>query len=142
MHNSSSNNSINWLKKSDLRPTRQRLAVAEALIGDGNDRHVTAESLFSSVNQNGEAKSLATIYNTLNTFRDAGLLTEVVVDPHKSYFCTRVDDHPHFYWEDKGLLTDAPNDKLQMTGIPEAPEGAEISKVDVVIRLREKQPKI
>ena len=100
MNNSSEINTINWLKKSNLRPTRQRLAVAEALVGDGNDRHVTAESLFSSVNKNGEAISLATVYNTLNTFRDAGLLTEVVVDPHKSYFCTRVDDHPHFYWED------------------------------------------
>jgi len=50
------------------------LAVAEALIGDGNDRHVTAESLFSSVSKDGEAISLATVYNTLNTFRDAGLL--------------------------------------------------------------------
>ena len=88
MNNDSSNNSINWLKKSNLRPTRQRIAIAEALVGDGNDRHVTAESLFSSVNENGEVISLATIYNTLNTFRDAGLLTEVVVDPHKSYFCT------------------------------------------------------
>ena len=83
MHNSSEINTINWLKKSNLRPTKQRLAVAEALIGDGNDRHVTAESLFSSVNKDGEAISLATVYNTLNTFRDAGLLTEVVVDPNK-----------------------------------------------------------
>ena len=130
------------VKKVRFETYKTEVGSGRGLIGDGNDRHVTAESLFSSVNQNGEAISLATIYNTLNTFRDAGLLTEVVVDPHKSYFCTRVDDHPHFYWEDKGLLTDAPNDKLQMTGIPEAPEGAEISKVDVVIRLREKQPKI
>ena len=138
MQIASSKNSRIWLKKSQLRPTRQRLALADLLVGDGQDRHVTAESLFSAVNDKGETISLATVYNTLNTFRDAGLLTEVVVNPHKSYFCTRVDDHPHFYWEEKGLLTDAPNDKLQVSGIPEAPEGAEIEKVDVVIRLREK----
>jgi Fur family transcriptional regulator, iron response regulator len=138
MQIASSKNSRIWLKKSQLRPTRQRLALADLLVGDGQDRHVTAESLFSAVNDKGETISLATVYNTLNTFRDAGLLTEVVVNPHKSYFCTRVDDHPHFYWEEKGLLTDAPNDKLQLSGIPEAPEGAEIEKVDVVIRLREK----
>ena len=138
MQIASSKNSRIWLKKSQLRPTRQRLALADLLVGDGQDRHVTAESLFSAVNDKGETISLATVYNTLNTCRDAGLLTEVVVNPHKSYFCTRVDDHPHFYWEEKGLLTDAPNDKLQLSGIPEAPEGAEIEKVDVVIRLREK----
>ncbi len=138
MQIASSKNSRIWLKKSQLRPTRQRLALADLLVGDGQDRHVTAESLFSAVNDKGETISLATVYNTLNTFRDAGLLTEVVVNPHKSYFCTRVDDHPHFYWEEKGLLTDAPNDKLQLSGISEAPEGAEIEKVDVVIRLREK----
>ena len=138
MQIASSKNSKIWLKKSQLRPTRQRLALADLLVGDGQDRHVTAESLFSAVNDKGETISLATVYNTLNTFRDAGLLTEVVVNPHKSYFCTRVDDHPHFYWEEKGLLTDAPNDKLQLSGIPEAPEGAEIEKVDVVIRLRKK----
>jgi Fur family iron response transcriptional regulator len=89
-------------------------------------------------NNSGGAVSLATVYNTLKAFCDAGLLNEVTVDGHKSYFDTRMDDHPHFYWEQKGLLTDAPKNSLQISQLPDAPNGSEITKVDVVIRLREK----
>ena len=125
-----------WLNGAGLRPTRQRVALAALLVGDGQDRHVTAESLFEAARQSGEPVSLATVYNTLRAFCDAGLMQEVTVDGHRSYFDTRMDDHPHFYWEDDGVLTDAPSDELRFSSLPEAPEGAEISKVDVIIRLR------
>lgn len=125
-----------WLGKADLRPTRQRLALAELLVGDGNHRHVTAESLFDAAKKTGAMVSLATVYNTLSAFCDAGLLQEITVDGSKSYFDTNTHDHPHFYWEDEARLSDAPADQLIITQIPEAPEGAEIASVDVVIRLR------
>ncbi|MEM6825245.1 MAG: iron response transcriptional regulator IrrA [Pseudomonadota bacterium] len=125
-----------WLATADLRPTRQRLALAALLVGDGKNRHVTAESLFESSLGTDEKVSLATVYNTLRTFCDAGLMREVTVDGSKSYFDTRVDDHPHFFWEDSATLTDAPADELEITRLPKAPQGAEIAKVDVVIRLR------
>ena len=125
-----------WLTKSDLRPTRQRVALAALLVGDGHDRHVTAESLFAAAKDMGESVSLATVYNTLKAFCDAGLMQEVTVDGSKSYFDTNTCDHPHFYWEDDGRLTDAPADQLQITRLPDAPEGAEIASVEVVIRLR------
>ena len=125
-----------WLRRGDLRPTRQRLALATLLVGDGQNRHVTAESLFALTAASGDKVSLATVYNTLRAFCAAGLMNEVVVDGSKSYFDTRMDDHPHFYWEDSHSLTDAPNDALQIAGLPQAPEGMEISRVDVVIRLR------
>lgn len=125
-----------WLASAGLRPTRQRLSLATLLIGDGQNRHVTAESLFESSRKTGEKVSLATVYNTLRAFCDAGLMREVTVDGSKSYFDTRCDDHPHFFWEDDATLTDAPADQLEIVRLPEAPEGAEISKVDVVIRLR------
>lgn len=125
-----------WLAGADLRPTRQRLALAERLVGDGQHRHVTAESLFEAARATGASVSLATVYNTLRTFCAAGLLQEVTVDGSKSYFDTNTRDHPHFYWEDEGRLTDAPAEQLVITRIPEAPAGAEISSVDVVIRLR------
>lgn len=125
-----------WLAQGGLRPTRQRLALAGLLVGDGEDRHVTAEGLFAAASEAGEKVSLATVYNTLRAFCDAGLMNEVVVDGSKSYFDTRMDDHPHFFWEDNATLTDAPKDQLKITGLPEAPEGTEIAKVDVVIRLR------
>jgi Fur family iron response transcriptional regulator len=125
-----------WLKAGGLRPTRQRLALASLLVGDGQNRHVTAESLYALSSDAGERVSLATVYNTLRAFCDAGLLNEVVVDGSKSYFDTRIDDHPHFYWEDSHSLTDAPADQLEIAALPKAPEGMEVARVDVVIRLR------
>lgn len=125
-----------WLAAGRLRPTRQRLALAELLVGDGRDRHVTAESLHEAARGAGAPVSLATVYNTLKAFCDAGLLSEVTVDGSRSYFDTRVDDHPHYYWEDDGRLTDAPREAVRLQGTPIAPKGAEVARVDVVIRLR------
>ena len=133
-----SERSTSWLAKAGLRPTRQRVALATLLVGDGQDRHVTAESLFAASEGGIEKVSLATVYNTLRAFCEAGLMQEVTVDGNKSYFDTRMDDHPHFYWEDTGQLTDAPADQLEITSLPDVPMGTEISKVDVVIRLRRK----
>ena len=127
-----------WLGTAGLRPTRQRVALAGLLVGDGNHRHVTAESLFTNVQSMGESVSLATVYNTLRTFCDAGLIQEITVDGSKSYFDTNTHDHPHFYWEDEHRLSDAPAEELEIARLPNIPEGAEIAKVDVVIRLRKK----
>ena len=123
-----------WLAQGGLRPTRQRLALARLLVGDGQNRHVTAESLFALTGGVGEKVSLATVYNTLRAFCAAGLMNEVVVDGARSYFDTRMDDHPHFYWEDSHTLTDAPADQVLISALPLAPDGTEISRVDVVDR--------
>ena len=96
-----------WLSGAGLRPTRQRLALARLLVGDGRNRHVTAESLHDAARASDVPVSLATIYNTLRAFSEAGLLREITVDGTKSYFDTNVTDHPHFYWEDSATLTDA-----------------------------------
>ena len=125
-----------WLVSAGLRPTRQRVALAELLVGDGNHRHVTAESLFDAAKDTGAAVSLATVYNTLRAFCEAGVLQEITVDGSKSYFDTNTHDHPHFFWEDDGRLTDAPSEELVIQRIPDAPDGVEIASVDVVIRLR------
>ena len=128
--------STEWLTGAGLRPTRQRLSLAQLLVGDGQNRHVTAESLHAASCACDDTVSLATVYNTLRAFCDAGLIREVMVDGTKSYFDTRVDDHPHFFWEDTRELTDAPKEQLDIAGLPDAPEGTEIASVDVVIRLR------
>ncbi|WP_374644729.1 iron response transcriptional regulator IrrA [Tabrizicola sp.] len=125
-----------WLASAGLRPTRQRIALAELLVGDGENRHVTAESLHAASRAAGEGVSLATVYNTLRAFCEAGLMNEVVVDGSKSYFDTRTDDHPHYYWEDSHSLTDAPAEELSIASLPKVPEGMAVSRVDVVIRLR------
>ena len=127
---------LKMIQDAGLRPTRQRLALAELLMGDGKHRHVTAESLFDASKDISETVSLATVYNTLRAFCDAGLMHEITVDGSKSYFDTNTSEHPHFFWEDDGKLTDAPSEELQIVGLPDAPNGMRIAKVDVVIRLR------
>jgi Fur family transcriptional regulator, iron response regulator len=128
--------STKWLAQADLRPTRQRLSLATLLVGDGLDRHVTAEGLHAASMSAGERVSLATVYNTLRAFCEAGLVQEVTVDGTRSYFDTRMDDHPHFYFEEDGALIDAAKSELKIAGLPTPPEGYEVAKVDVVVRLR------
>ncbi|MCP3972251.1 MAG: transcriptional repressor [Rhodobacteraceae bacterium] len=130
------NRGAEWLSGAGLRPTRQRVALAELLVGDGEDRHLTAEELYASACNGGEKVSLATVYNTLRAFCDAGLMREITVDGSKSYFDTNTTSHPHFYWEDTQAVTDAPIDQLYIAQLPDAPEGTEIVNVGVVIRLR------
>ena len=125
-----------WLAEGGLRPTRQRLSLAALLVGDGMNRHVTAEGLFASALEAGEKVSLATVYNTLRAFCEAGIMHEITVDAGRSYFDTRMDDHPHFFWEGENRISDAPPEELEIARVPKAPEGAEVTRVDVVIRLR------
>ncbi len=125
-----------WLQTGGLRPTRQRIVLADLLVGDGRDRHVTAEDLHRASVSNDEPVSLATVYNTLRAFCQAGLMTEIPMDGNKSYFDTRTDDHPHYFWEESGKLTDAPKESLEFASLPPIPDGMEMTKVDVVVRLR------
>jgi Fur family iron response transcriptional regulator len=126
----------NWLAGGNLRPTRQRLALAKLLVGDGQNRHVTAERLYAAARDAGESVSLATVYNTLRAFCQAGLMHEITVDATRSFFDTRMDDHPHYFWEETSEITDAPVQDLIITRLPAAPEGAELTRVDVVLRVR------
>src|SRR5665213_1423251 len=123
------------LRKSGLRPTRQRVALAAILYGHGN-RHISAESLHGEALLQRAAVSLATIYNTLHQFTDAGLLREVAVDGSKTYFDTNTGEHHHFFVEDDKEVIDIPEGQMGVGRVPEPPPGYEISRVDVVVRLR------
>lgn len=135
-HSQAQRRAMAWLARANVRPTRQRVALSALLIGDGQHRHFTVENLFTAAKVAGERVSLATVYNTVKAFCEAGLVQEVMVDGAKSFFDTNTHDHPHFYWEDDGRLTDAPADELDIRHLPHTPEGAEVTSVDVVIRLR------
>jgi Fur family iron response transcriptional regulator len=123
------------LKEAGLRPTRQRLELAKLLFS-GMDRHVTAESLAEEGSRAGVKVSLATVYNTLHQFQAAGLLRQVVVDASRSYFDTNVGDHQHFFVESEGVLIDIPGEEISVSGVPAAPPGLSIDRVDVVVRVR------
>jgi Fur family transcriptional regulator, iron response regulator len=127
-------NALQRLRSAGLRPTRQRLSLARLLL-EGGDRHVTAEQLHAEAAASGIRVSLATIYNTLHQFTEAGLLREAVVEPGRSYFDTNTADHHHFFCEATGELADIPGDHLVVSGLPSPPEGTEIRRVDVIVRV-------
>lgn len=122
------------LRGAGLRPTRQRLALAKLLFENGH-RHVTAEQLHSEAMQANIRVSLATVYNTLHQFTEAGLLREIVADSGRSYFDTNTSDHHHFYFERSGRLEDVMGEGIRLEHLPVPPEGTRIRRVDVVIRL-------
>ncbi len=123
------------LRDRGLRPTRQRLALGRLLF-DGDNRHVTAEALHAEAMQAGVRVSLATVYNTLHQFTDAGLLRQVVVDGGRTYFDTNTEDHHHFYHVDDAHLVDIPGAGITVTGLPDVPEGAELDRVEVIVRVK------
>jgi Fur family transcriptional regulator, iron response regulator len=123
------------LRHAGLRPTRQRVELAGVLFADC-DRHVTAESLHDEVTKAGVKVSLATVYNTLHQFTEAGLLRQVIVDASRSYFDTNTGDHQHFFLEKEGLLIDIPGETIAVAGVPTPPAGLSVDRVDVVVRVR------
>jgi len=132
---STSVTALGRLRAVGLRPTRQRIALARLLF-EGSDRHVTAEQLRAEAQAAAIRVSLATVYNTLHQFTTVGLLREVVVEPGRSYFDTNVEDHHHFFCETTGLLQDIPGDSVAVGALPSPPPGTQISRVDVIIRVR------
>src|SRR3972149_716983 len=123
------------LREVGLRPTRQRMALGWILFGKG-DRHLTAEALYEEATRAKVPVSLATIYNTLHQFTEAGLLRQVGVDGAKAYFDTNVSAHHHFFVEDGNELVDIPDTDVVVGKAPMAPAGDEMARIDVVVRLR------
>ncbi|HKG77674.1 MAG TPA: Fur family transcriptional regulator [Beijerinckiaceae bacterium] len=125
------------LRRVGLRPTRQRVSLGWLLFGKG-DRHITAEMLFEEATRARVPVSLATVYNTLHQFTEAGLLRQLAVDGSKAYFDTNPTEHHHFFIEGDDVLIDVPAEGVAVGALPEPPEGLEIAGVEVIVRLRRK----
>ncbi|TNE60246.1 MAG: transcriptional repressor [Alphaproteobacteria bacterium] len=124
------------LKMTGLRPTRQRLGLAHLLFDQGN-RHVTAEGLHSEACKSGLSVSLATVYNTLHQFMEAGLLNQVNLEGARTYFDTNLEPHGHYYFADRRELMDVPAPGFDKTALPAPPEGTQITRVDVIVTLHD-----
>jgi len=124
------------LRMSGMRPTRQRLDLANCLVS--RDRHVTAEQLHEEVGAAGQVMSLATVYNTLRQFQSSGLVHELALEGMRSVFDTDTSRHHHFYLTDESQIIDIPAHTLAVSDLPGIPEGYEIARVEVVVRLRRK----
>lgn len=125
------------VRDAGLRPTRQRIALAELLFAKG-DRHLSAEELHEEALAAGVPVSLATVYNSLHQFTEAGLLRILAVEGSKTYFDTNTSDHHHFFIEGENKVFDIVAAPVKVTDLPEPPEGMEIVNVDIVVRLRRK----
>ena len=131
---------VNKLRSSKLRPTKQRIKIAELLFNRVKTFHFTIEDLNKNLNKkdNSENISLATIYNTIESFKKAGHLKEILTNNNTSYFDTNISSHHHFYDDQTNELTDINFNDVEVTKMPHAPKGKKIKDVEVIISL-EKQ---
>ncbi|MCM0021573.1 MAG: transcriptional repressor [Tagaea sp.] len=125
---------VERLKAAGLRPTRQRLQLLR-ILGEGGHRHLTAEQFAAEAKAAGFEVALATIYNTLHQFTQAGLLREVVVEPGRAYFDTNLGEHHHFFDESDSRLIDIPAAQVTVSALPAAPAGKRVARVDVIVRV-------
>ena len=125
------------LRNAGLRPTRQRVELGCVIFARGH-RHVSAEELHAEAEAAGVSVSLATVYNALHQFTEAGLLREVAIDATRTYFDTNVSDHHHFFVEGESQLIDLIDD-IGIGRLPEPPAGMEITSVDLVVRVRRRR---
>jgi Fur family transcriptional regulator, iron response regulator len=125
------------LRDAGLRPTQQRVALGRILFGKG-DRHVCAEELHAEALAACVPVSLATVYNTLNQFKAAGLLRELAIEGDRSYFDTNASNHFHFFDTGTQELMDLDAGSVIVSGIPALPEGKVVDRIDVIVRLKDK----
>ncbi len=123
------------LRERGLRPTRQRVLLGWMLFGKAH-RHVSAEALFAEATRSRAFLSLATVYNTLHQFTEAGLLRHVHVGSGKAYFDTNTSDHHHYLIEGEDDVFDVPGETLHLESAPVAPPGFAVAGIDVIVRLR------
>ena len=123
------------LRKAGLRPTKQRMIIANILL-NGVNRHFTAENLQNEINSSGNSMSIATIYNCLKKFRNCGLIKQVESSKETAIFDTNIDQHHHFLDEETGELIDIENEEINLFKLPEIPKGYLNSGVEVLIKLK------
>ena len=122
------------LRKHGIAPTHQRLEIAQVLFG--RCHHLSADQVLARVNESQAETSTATVYNTLNLFRDLGLIREVIVDPKRVFYDPNTEPHHHLYNVDTGEITDIDAGALSVSGLPELPTGMVTEGVDIIVRVR------
>jgi len=127
---------IDKLRKSGLRPTRQRLKICEVLFDRENTFHFTINDLTKIISDKlSEKISLATVYNTVHAFKNKGYLKEISINSDKSYFDTNTTVHHHFFDEDTNELIDCDESNLEQVKIKNNITGKKINSVEILIKV-------
>ncbi len=122
------------LRRHDINPTHQRIEIAYALFARGE--HLSADQILAIVNDRHSETSKATVYNTLNLFLEKKLIREVIVDPDKVFYDPNIEPHHHFYNVDTGEITDIDASQVEVSGLPQLPEGMVTEGLDIIVRIR------
>ncbi len=125
---------VDLLRRRGINPTHQRIEIACALFARGE--HLSADQILAIVNERHSETSKATVYNTLNLFLEKKLIREVIVDPNKVFYDPNTEPHYHFYNSDTGELTDIEANRIEVSGLPQLPEGMVTDGVDIIVRVR------
>ena len=123
------------LRNAGLRPTNQRIIIADILL-NGQNRHFTAENLLDEINLSGNKMSIATVYNCLKKFKNVGLINQVESFTDTSIFDTNIESHHHFLDEETGELTDISDNEINLLKLPDVPYGYIKKGVDVIIKIK------
>jgi len=124
------------LRKSGLRPTKQRIRICEVLFNANKTFHFTINDLVKMIEINTNQKiSLATVYNTVNAFEKKGYLKEIVINSSQTYFDTNTSDHHHFFDEKQNELIDLENEDVHPIKIKKSLTGKRIKSVEVLVRV-------
>jgi Fur family iron response transcriptional regulator len=125
---------VEMLRRHDINPTHQRIEIAHALFARGE--HLSADQILAIVNDRHSETSKATVYNTLNLFLEKKLIREVIVDPNKVFYDPNTELHHHLYNVDTGELTDIDASRIEVSGLPQLPDGMVTDGVDIIVRVR------
>jgi Fur family iron response transcriptional regulator len=125
---------VEMLRHHAINPTHQRIEIAHALFARGE--HVSADQILAIVNDRHSETSKATVYNTLNLFLEKKLIREVIVDPSKVFYDPNTEPHHHIYNVDSGELTDIDASRIEVSGLPQLPDGMVTDGVDIIVRVR------
>ena len=128
---------ITCLEGAGVRPTRQRVLIGRFLL-DGRKRHVGAEQLYEEVQTSGQQIALATVYNCLHKFVNAGLLRQVKNVGDTVLFDTNLLEHYHFVDIETGAMVDISPADVTLKKMPKIPDGFEAESIELTVRLRRK----
>ena len=127
---------IEKLRKSGLRPTKQRIRICEVLFNANKTFHFTINDLVKMIEININQKiSLATVYNTIHAFEKKGYLKEIAINSSQTYFDTNTSNHHHFFDEKEKELIDLENDDLDPIKIKKTIPGKIIKSVEVLVKV-------
>ena len=129
---------IEKLRKSGLRPTKQRLQICEVLFNTERTFHFTINDLAKKINEQLNNKiSLATVYNTVHAFEKKGYLKQIPINSNQTYFDTNISEHHHFYDLKEGKLIDLKNSDVGPINIYKKIDGRKIKSVEVLVKLED-----